>query len=200
MERRSLLPLIECDEFFFRVKSMALKSTIFKVNLGVSDLDRPHYGEYGLTLARHPSETDERMMVRLLAFALYADPRLEFGKGLASTDEPALWLKEYSGEIRLWIEVGLPDERALRKAAGRADNVVVIAYGGRACDLWWAKEGPGLARLPHLTVLALMPEQSTQLAALAQRNMQLQYMRQDGHIWFSNDEQNVQIELRRLSG
>ncbi|MDP2752436.1 MAG: YaeQ family protein [Rhodocyclaceae bacterium] len=177
---------------------MALKSTIFKVNLGVSDLDRPHYGDYGLTLARHPSETDERMMVRLLAFALHADPRLEFGKGLASTDEPALWLKEYSGEIRLWIEVGLPDERALRKAAGRADKVVVIAYGGRACDLWWAKEGPGLARFPHLTVLTLAPDQSTALVALAQRNMQLQCTIQDGQLWFSNDEQHVPIELNRL--
>src|SRR5690242_13559913 len=111
---------------------MALKSTIFKATLAVADLDRGYYAEHALTVARHPSETDERMMVRLLAFALHADERLEFGRGISSDDEPALWLKEYSGEIRLWIEVGLPDERLLRRAAGRADQVVVLAYGGRA--------------------------------------------------------------------
>lgn len=179
---------------------MALKSTIFKVNLGVADLDRGHYGDYGLTLARHPSETDERMMVRLLAFALFADPRLEFGKGLSSTDEPALWLKEYSGDIRLWIEVGLPDERVLRKAAGRADKVVVLAYGGRTCDIWWGKEGNGLSRLANLTVLALPEEQSAALAALAERGMQLQCTIQDGHIMLSDGEQTIEIEPRRLLG
>lgn len=179
---------------------MALKSTIFKVSLGVADLDRSHYGDYSLTLARHPSETDERMMVRLLAFALFADERLEFGKGLSSTDEPALWLKEYSGDIRLWIEVGLPDERLLRKAAGRAERVVVLAYGGRACDLWWAKEASALGRLANLTVLSLAEEQSAALAGLAERGMQLQCTIQDGHVMLSDGEQTLEIEPRRLLG
>jgi uncharacterized protein YaeQ len=178
---------------------MALKSTIFKANLGIADLDRPYYGEHLLTLARHPSETDERMMVRLLAFALFADERLEFGRGLSAEDEPALWLKEYSGEIRLWIEVGLPDERALRKAAGRAAEVVVLAYGGRAADLWWAKEGAAMARLPKLRVLALDGEQSAALAALAQRGMQLQCTIQDGQVWLTDGERTVLIEPRALT-
>lgn len=178
---------------------MALKSTIFKANLNVADLDRPYYGEHNLTLARHPSETDERMMARLLAFALFADERLEFGKGLSSTDEPALWLRDYGGEIRLWIEVGLPDERVLRKAAGRADQVVVLAYGGRTVDLWWAKDGPALARLSNLRVLALSGEESAALAALATRNMQLQCTIQDGQIWLTDGPQTVAIELRRLN-
>ena len=177
---------------------MALKSTIFKANLGVADLDRPYYGEHSLTLARHPSETDERMMVRLLAFALFADARLEFGKGLSTTEEPALWLKEYSGEIRLWIEVGLPDARMLRKAAGRAAQVVVLAYGARAVDLWWAKEGAGLARLDNLRVLALDGEQSLALAALAARNMQLQCTIQEGQLWFSDGARTVVLEPRQL--
>jgi uncharacterized protein YaeQ len=120
---------------------MAIKSTIFKARLNIADMDRPYYGEHTLTLARHPSETDERMMVRLLAFALFADERLEFGRGLSAEDEPALWRKDYSGAIERWIEVGLPDEKALRKAAGRAAEVIVVAYGGRAMDVWWAKEG-----------------------------------------------------------
>jgi len=177
---------------------MALKSTIFKATLNVSDLDRPYYGEHNLTLARHPSETDERMMARLLAFALFADERLEFGKGLSSTEEPALWLKEYSGEIRLWIEVGLPDERALRKAAGRAETVIVLAYGGRAVDLWWAKDGPAVARLSNLRVLALSAEESTALAGLATRSMQLQCTIQDGQVWLTDGPQTVAIELRQL--
>ena len=179
---------------------MALKSTIFKVSLNIADMDRPYYGEHSLTLARHPSETDERMMVRLLAFAWFADERLEFGRGLSAEDEPALWLKEYSGDIRLWIEVGLPDERAIRKAAGRAAEVVVLAYGGRTVDLWWAKEGGALGRLPKLRVLALDAGQSAALAALAQRGMQLQCTIQDGQTWLTDGIDTVLIEPRWLAG
>ena len=179
---------------------MALKSTVFKATLNVSDLDRPYYGEHALTLARHPSETDERMMVRLLAFALYADERLEFGKGLSTTEEPALWLRDYGGEIRLWIEVGLPDERTLRRAVGRADAVVLLAYGGRAVDLWWAKEGAALARQDKLTVLVVDEATSAALAALVARSMQLQCTIQDGQIWLTDGPQTVAIELRRLAG
>ncbi len=179
---------------------MALKSTIFKANLNIADMDRPYYGEHSLTLARHPSETDLRMMVRLLAFCWFADERLEFGRGLSAEDEPALWLKEYSGEIRLWIEVGLPDERAIRKAAGRAAEVVVLAYGGRAVDLWWAKVGGPLARLDKLRVLALEGEQSDALAALAQRGMQLQCTIQDGQTWLTDGIDTVLIEPRWLAG
>ncbi|MDO8932355.1 MAG: YaeQ family protein [Rhodocyclaceae bacterium] len=179
---------------------MALKSTIFKAKLNVSDLDRHYYAEHDLRLARHPSETDERMMVRLLAFALFADERLEFGKGLSTTDEPALWLKEYSGEIRLWIEVGLPDERVLRKAAGRAAEVVLLIYGGRAAELWWAKEGPGLERLSNLRVLAIAGETSAALAALVERGMDLQCTIQDSQVWFTDGTQTVLVEPRRLKG
>ncbi len=179
---------------------MALKSTIFKARLGIADMDRPYYGEHGLTLARHPSETDERMMVRLLAFALFADERLEFGRGLSAEDEPALWLKDYSGTIERWIEVGLPDEKALRKAAGRAAEVVVLAYGGRAMDVWWAKEGGALARIDKLQVLAIDGEQSAALAALAQRGMELQCTIQDGHVWLTDGAATVAVEPRRLAG
>ncbi|MGE5467863.1 MAG: YaeQ family protein [Ignavibacteria bacterium] len=179
---------------------MALKSTVFKTTLGVADLDRPYYGEHALTLARHPSETDERMMVRLLAFALFADERLEFGKGLSTTDEPALWLKDYGGEIRLWIEVGLPDERSVRRACGRADAVVVFAYGGRAVDLWWEKEGAALARLDKLRVFAIDAANSAALAEMAERGMKLQCTVQDGQVWLTDGERTVCLELRRLAG
>jgi uncharacterized protein YaeQ len=179
---------------------MALKSTIFKANLNVADLDRCYYGDHALTIARHPSETDERMMMRLLAFALFADERLEFGKGLSTTDEPALWLRDYSGGIRLWIEVGLPDERAMRRAAGRAEEVVVLAYGGRAMDAWWAKEGGGLAKLDNLGVLAIDPDQSAALAALAERGMQLQCTIQESQAWWHAGEATLLVEPRVLAG
>lgn len=179
---------------------MALKSTIFKADLSVSDLDRGYYKEHALTLARHPSETDERMMIRLLAFALFADERLEFGKGLSTTEEPALWLKELYGGIRLWIEVGLPDERALRRAAGRAEQVIVLAYGGRAVDVWWAKEGEAIRRLRNVRVLAIPEEQSAALAALAERTMQLQCTVQESQAWWHAGESTLLIEPRRLTG
>lgn len=179
---------------------MALKSTIFKASVSISDMDRHYYAEHQLTLARHPSENDERMMVRLLAFLMFADEHLEFGRGLSTEDEPALWQKDYSGVIQRWIEVGLPDERVLRKAAGRASEVVVLVYGGKAADIWWGKEGRALARLANLRVLALDSAQSAALAALAARNMQLQCTIQDGQLWLTAGDgaQTVLIELRDL--
>lgn len=177
---------------------MALKSTIFRATLNVSDLDRGHFGEHVLTLARHPSETDERMMVRTLAFALHADERLEFGRGISTDDEPALWRKDDTGRILDWIEVGLPDERLLRRAAGRADRVLVLAYGGRTVDMWWQKDAATLSKLANLTVLALLQEESKALAALAQRNMDLSCTIQDGQIWFSAGDTTLTLNLRRI--
>ena len=110
---------------------MAIKATIFKTELQVSDMDRGYYRDHTLTLARHPSETDERMMVRLLAFALHADEALLFGRGLSTDDEPDLWQKDLTGAVELWIDVGLPTEKDIRKACGRARQVVVYCYGGR---------------------------------------------------------------------
>lgn len=179
------------------LKSMALKSTVFKANLEIADIDRGYYATHNLTLARHPSETDERLMMRLLAFALYADERLEFGKGLSATDEPALWLKNLDGSIKLWVEVGLPEERVLRRAAGRAEQVAALAYG-RTVDLWWSKEGPALARLRNVTVLAVDGAQSAALAEIAERGMQLNCTVQEGQVMFGDGERTVTLEPRRL--
>jgi uncharacterized protein YaeQ len=180
---------------------MALKSTIFKASVSIADMDRPYYGEHTFTLARHPSETDERMMVRLLAFIMFADERLEFGRGLSAEDEPALWQKDYSGAIERWIEVGLPDERTLRKAAGRAKEVIVLVYGGKAAEIWWGKEGGALSRLANLQVFAIDTTQSAALAALAERGMQLQCTIQDGQAWLTTSDgtQTILIEPRHLS-
>ncbi|MCR4303728.1 MAG: YaeQ family protein [Gallionella sp.] len=178
---------------------MAIKATVFKAALQIADMDRHYYAEHALTLARHPSETDERMMVRLLAFALYADEALTFGKGLSSDDEPDLWHKDLTGAIVRWIVVGLPDERAIRKASGRASQVVVISYG-RAADIWWSQVSDKLQRLNNLTVLRIPNETTSSLAALASRNMQLQCTIQEGHIMMTSNAGMIEIEPKVLQG
>jgi uncharacterized protein YaeQ len=177
---------------------MALKATVYRAELAVADIDRGYYETHTLTLARHPSETEERLMIRLLAFAMHADPRLEFGRGLSNDDEPDLWQKEDNGEIRLWIDVGLPDERRLRRAAGRARSLKLLTYGQRAADIWWRKNEGALARLPTLTVQQLPDEAAKGLAELAGRAMKLQVTVQDGQISVSDAKRYVVVEPIRL--
>ena len=178
---------------------MAIKATVFKAALQIADMDRHYYADHALTLARHPSETDERMMVRLLAFALYADESLAFGNGISSGEEPDLWQKDLTGAIERWIDVGLPDERAIRKACGRADQVVVISYG-RAANIWWNENRSKLQRLSNLTVLNLASETTLALAALASRNMQLQCTMQENDIMMTSDAGMIEIEPKVWQG
>jgi uncharacterized protein YaeQ len=177
---------------------MAIKSTIFKADLQIADMDRNYYAEHSLTLARHPSETDERMMVRLLAFAMFAHEHLIFAKGLNADDEPGLWQMDLTGAIKLWIEVGLPDEKWIRKACGRAEQVVVISYGGRTADMWWEANKSKFERQAGLRVFNLLPETSQALAALASRTMRLQCSIQDGQIWLTDTQTTVHIEPTKL--
>ncbi|KZC17079.1 hypothetical protein RHOFW510R12_03560 [Rhodanobacter sp. FW510-R12] len=178
---------------------MALNATIYKVELQVSDMDRHYYATHALTLARHPSETEERLMVRLLAFALYADGRLEFGKGIGDEDEPALWRKAYTDEIELWIEVGQPDEARIRKACGRSRQVVVLNYGGNAAELWWNKTGHALGRHKNLSVLDIPAATVSALVELLQRGMRLQALVQDGQLQLMNENDAVAVDpLKRM--
>lgn len=172
---------------------MALKATVFKVDVQIADMDRNYYQSHALTVARHASETDERMMVRLLAFAMYASDTLVFGKGIAADDEPTLWEKDLTGSIERWIEVGQPDEREIRKASGRARQVVVITYG-RSAEPWWEQNRDKLQRINNLTVLRLPAATTQSLAALANRNMQLQCSIQERLIWITADAGAVQVE------
>ena len=173
---------------------MALKATIFKAELQVSDLDRGHFATHALTLARHPSETAERMMVRLLAFALDADAALEFGRGLSAEDEADLVKRDLTGAIDLWIDVGLPDEREVRKAAGRARHVKVYTYG-RGAALWWEQNQAALAGLANLTVIEVPESVTGALAALVARNMRLDCTIQEGQVWLSHEGETFQFEL-----
>ncbi len=177
---------------------MALKSTIFKAEVSIADIDRGYYRDHALTIARHPSETDERMMVRLLAFALHADDALAFGRGLSTEDEPDLWRRDLAGAIEQWIDVGLPDEKDLRKACGRANEVHVYAYGGRAVGLWWSRMRASLERQARLTVREVPAEASRALAGLAGRTMRLQCTIQEGHVFMGDGSTSVPVELGRL--
>lgn len=175
---------------------MALKSTIYKIDLNIADMDRHYYQQHHLTLARHPSETDERLMVRLLAFVLYADEGLSFGKGLSDDDEPDLWQKDLTGAIERWICVGLPDEREIRKACGKARHVVQVLYGGRVADMWWAQNSKAIHKLDHVTVINV-PE-TAQLAAVADRSLTISFTIQDQQILLSHDSGSFELEIIRL--
>ena len=173
---------------------MALKATIFKAELTVSDLDRNHFATHSLTLARHPSETDERMMMRLIAFALNADAALEFGRGLSAEGEPDLVKKDLTGAIELWIEVGLPDEREIRKAAGRARAVKVYTYGGRSASLWWAQNEAALGRLENVAVIGISEDTAGAVSALAERNMRFDCTIQEGQVWLASGAGTIHFE------
>ncbi|HUH86864.1 MAG TPA: YaeQ family protein [Pusillimonas sp.] len=178
---------------------MALRATIYKADLNIADNDRGYYGSHSLTLARHPSETDERMMVRMLAYALFADSSeaLEFTRGLSATEEPDLWRKDLTGAVVQWIEIGLPDERRILKACGRADEVIVMAYG-RNAGLWWQGVQNKVARSDKLSVYILDAEETVALADLAARKMTLNINVQDADVWVSCDEGSASVHLRKL--
>ena len=172
---------------------MALKATVYKAHLNVADTDRGYYADHSLTLALHPSETEERLMVRMLAFALYASERLEFCRGISNDDEPDLWEKDLTGDILRWIELGQPDETRIRKACNRSREVGVITFGARASEPWWDKIAPALARHDNLTVLRIPAEASAALAELAERGMDWQVTIQDGVAYVTTAAGNVEV-------
>ncbi len=174
---------------------MALKATIFKAELQIADMERNYYQDHALTIARHPSETDERMMLRVLAFALNASDTLAFGKGLSTDDEPDLWQRDLTGAIDLWIDVGQPDDKRIRRACGRARQVLVYSYGGHGAGIWWDQTESKLDRTRNVTVYSVPPIASQGLAKLAKRNMQLNCTIQDGQVWLGDSDDRVQVDL-----
>ena len=166
--------------------------------MSIADMDRGHYSDHELTIALHPSETEERMMVRLLAFALHARDGLVFGRGLSTDDEPDLWLRDDTGAVVHWIDVGWPDERRVRRACGRARRVSVLTYGGSKADIWWNQNAAALRRNDRLDVAAVPREAASALAALASRSMRLCVTVQDQRIWFGSSDGGADFELQML--
>ena len=177
---------------------MASRATVYKAELQIADMDRNYYQNHALTIACHPSETDERMMVRVVAFMLFAHEYLAFGRGLSAQDEPDLWQKDLTGAIDLWIDVGQPDERDIRRACGRAKQVVIVCVGTRGAELWWSQVREQLERLKNLTVISLPPASTQALARLAHRTMQLQCTIQEGQVSIISNADIVQLELVKL--
>jgi uncharacterized protein YaeQ len=170
---------------------MALKSTVYKAELQVSDMDRHYYASHNLTLAQHPSETDLRLMARLITFALFAEERLEFGRGLSNDEDPDLWRRDYTGDIEQWIDLGQPDESRIRKACGRAQQVVIVTYSGNAAEIWWNKNSAALSRLKNLTVIDLDSAIVEKTTKLLQRGMRFTAMIQDGELQLMSETENV---------
>jgi uncharacterized protein YaeQ len=174
---------------------MALPSTVFKAELQISDMDRNYYQTNVVTLARHPSETDERMMMRVLAFAMNASENLSFANGLTANDEPDLWQKDFSGTILLWIMVGLPDEKQIKKACSRSEEVIIYCYG-TGVEVWWS--GLNAAKFNNLSVFCIPPSVSQALAHSVERSMKIQCTIQDGMLWWSSKEASIDIEFSVL--
>ena len=172
---------------------MALNATIYKVELTVSDMDRHYYEPHKLTIAKHPSETDDRLMLRLVAFALNADEALEMTKGLSTDDEPDIWQKSLSGEIDLWVALGLPSDKVIRQSCSKAKRVAVYPYGGRAAEIWWDKIKGATTRFDQLEVTAFAEAETSALADLASRAMKLQVNIQDGEIMVGVEDRIVYL-------
>lgn len=172
---------------------MAQKSTICKVELAVSDMDRHYYETHKLTVAKHPSETDERLMVRLLAFALNAAERLEMTKGLSTDDEPDIWQKSLSDELELWVTLGLPSDKIVRQSCGKAQEVKIYSYGGKTAEIWWEKLKNTTTRFDNLHVVNFSEQTTHDLGQLANRSMQLQVNIQDGDVMISADDAIVYV-------
>jgi uncharacterized protein YaeQ len=163
-------------------KIMVQNATIYKVELSISDMDRHYYATHKLTVAKHPSETDERLMVRIIAFALNAHENLEMTKGLSTDDEPDMWQKSLSGELDVWVTLGLPSEKVMRQSCSKADKVIIYPYGGRTAEIWWDKIKKSATRFENLHVMNFSAEDTGNLTKLASRAMKLQINIQDGEV------------------
>jgi uncharacterized protein YaeQ len=177
---------------------MALTATVYKADCSMVDIDKNYYADHQLTLVCQPSETHERMMMRLLAFALDANPDLQFAAGMMDNDEPDLWHKDLTGAIDLWLEVGQPDEKRILKACGRSNLVKIYTYHGRP-QIWWNALAPKVEKARNLEVYSVNSTASKALVQFVQRNINIQVTIQDGAIWVRNDNLEVEVTLTKLN-
>lgn len=177
---------------------MALKATVLKCELNISDMDRHYYQSHPLTIARHPSENDLRMMVRVLAFALNAHEELSLTKGLSNQDEPDVWHKSLSDEIELWIDLGQIDEKRLRQACGKAKHVIIYTYNDKQAGPWLDQMAQHFKRHKNLQVFNITTQAAEQMAELADKNMNLQISIQDGEVFISKDDQHISLIPKKV--
>lgn len=176
---------------------MALKATINKATIHLSDMDRNYYETLNLTIAQHPSETDRRMMIRLVAFILNANENLQFGKGVSDEDEAAIWQINFSEEIELWIELGQLDEKRIKKACNRSKQVKLYCFGNSA-ETWWSQSESKLKQFDKLSVEHFDEDTTEALAALISRTMEFQCSIQDGQLWVTSGNDTLLVETTKL--
>ncbi|PCJ47027.1 MAG: hypothetical protein COA74_12515 [Gammaproteobacteria bacterium] len=172
---------------------MALKATIYKAIVHLSDMDRNYYDTLQLTIAQHPSETDQRMMVRMIAFVLNAHDDLQFGRGVSDEDEATIWQINYSKEIELWIELGQIDEKRIKKASHRSKQMKLYCYG-RSVEIWWKQIASKLEQFDTLSVEQFSTATTEALTKLINRNMEFQCSIQDGQLWLTHGDETLLIE------
>ena len=180
---------------------MALKATIFKADISITDMDRNYYNEHNLTIARHPSENDARMMLRIVAFIVNAHEQLQFTKGLSDDEVPDIWQKDFSDVIELWIELGQPSEQRIKKGCNQSQQMMIYAYADNSFDAWWKKEQNSLRTRKNLSVFTLPESLSTTLASAVDRSMQMQVTVQDGQIWLTiesaGNSECIEVEIEK---
>lgn len=177
---------------------MALSATIFKVNLSIADMDRHYYGEHQLTIARHPSESDKRMMLRIVAFIMHANENLAFTKGLSDVELPDIWLKNLHDGIELWIELGQPSEQRIKKGCNQSKQMSIFSYQNNAFEQWWLKEEKVLTLRKNLTIHTLPEALGEQLANQVSRQMAIQCSIQDGQAWFTFDNESFECTPTKI--
>jgi uncharacterized protein YaeQ len=176
---------------------MAQNATVYKVELSVADMDRNYYETHKLTVAKHPSETDERLMVRIVAFALNAHENLAMIRGLSADGEPDIWQKSLSGELDVWVSLGLPSEKVMRQSCSKAERVIVYPYGGRPAEIWWEKIKGSTTRFDNLEVVSFSEKDTGELAKLANRSMKLQINIQEGDVMVNAGDDTVYVSPLR---
>mgnify|MGYP001598795138 CR=1 FL=1 len=170
---------------------MAANATIHKALLNIANMDEHYYAEHNLTLAKHPSENDLRLMVRLVAFVLNANEELMFCKGISQNDEPDLWQKSLGGDIEMWIDVGQPDEKRIKKACGRADKVIIYTFKESLSKLWFKQIENSLTRFKNLQIIYLNIEGDIEL--LSSRSMNIQCNIVDNELTLIDDDNTIVI-------
>ena len=178
---------------------MALNATMYRFNINLSDLNRSYYDDFAVSVALHPSETIERMAIRLVAYCLHYSSELQFTKGLSTDNEPDIWEKTYSGDILTWIELGLPDSKRLKKACSLSEKAIVYAYGSQALDQWWQQTHAERTRLGNLTIMRLDSDAISRFSELIERGMSLSCMIQDDVVNLSWDDQMLEIPFQELT-
>lgn len=176
---------------------MALKATIFKADVSISDMDRHYYQDHNLTIARHPSENDQRMMLRLIAFILNAHEQLQFTKGLCDVEEPDLWQKSFADEIELWVELGQPSEQRIKKGTNQSQQMLIYSYQDNSFDEWWKKEQNKLRQKDNLSVFTVPAELADELTSVTERNMQIQATIQDGQLWLTVNNNQLEVNYQK---